>query len=75
MLKKSPFFDFLNRREGTDFQKYLADSVQDSDYIEWNGFLLPNDYGDAGTEYRAIRRGCEQTLKPQSGKCFNPGYC
>ncbi len=45
MLKKSPFFDFLNRRENADF-------------IDWNGFLLPNDYGDAVAEYRAIRESC-----------------
>jgi aminomethyltransferase len=58
MLKKSPFFDFLNRRDGVDFQSYLAGSVEGSDYIEWNGFLLPNDYGDAGAEYHAIRNSC-----------------
>ena len=50
MLKKSPFFDFLNRREDTDFHQYLANSVENADFIDWNNFLLPNDYGDAGIE-------------------------
>lgn len=58
MLTKSPFFDFLNRREAVDFRRYLQESKEDSDYIEWNGFLLPNDYGDAEIEYRAIRESC-----------------
>jgi aminomethyltransferase len=58
MLKKSPFFDFLNRRGDTDFQQYLANFVEDADYIEWNGYLLPNDYGDSGPEYAAIRKSC-----------------
>jgi aminomethyltransferase len=58
MLKKSPFFDFLNRRENTDFQQYLAESIENTDFIDWNGFLLPNDYGDAVAEYRAIRESC-----------------
>jgi aminomethyltransferase len=58
MLKKSPFFDFLNRREEMDFSRHLATFVEDTDYIEWNGYLLPNDYGDAGMEYDAIRKSC-----------------
>lgn len=58
MLKKSPFYDFLNRRKDHDFQQYLANFTEDSDFIEWNGFLLPNDYGDARLEYQAIRNSC-----------------
>jgi len=58
MLKKSPFYDFLNRREDTDFHQYPANSVEDADFIDWNSFLLPNDYGDAVAEYRAIRESC-----------------
>jgi hypothetical protein len=31
MLKKSPFFDFLNRREDLDFSRHLATFVEDTD--------------------------------------------
>jgi len=51
MLKKSVFFDFLNCHRDTIFE-------QDEDYIDWNGFLLPLDYGDAEAEYHAIRNSC-----------------
>jgi hypothetical protein len=58
MLKKSPFFDFLNRRSNPGFDEYVATHVEDDDYINWNEFLLPNDYGDAEYEYHAIRNSC-----------------
>lgn len=58
MLKKSPFFDFLNRRTKTDFQQFVTESVEEIDYIDWNGCLLPDDYGDSEAEYRAIRNEC-----------------
>jgi len=58
MLKKSIFFDFMNRRYGTDFQSFMANSTEDKHYINWNEFLLPHDYGDAETEYFAIRNSC-----------------
>lgn len=58
MLKKSVFFDFLNRRDETDFESFLAESNEDEHYINWNEFVLPHDYGDAETEYRAIRNAC-----------------
>ena len=58
MLQKSPFFDFLNRREGMDFESFHSASTEDIDFIEWNGFLLPNHYGDAAAEYTAIRENC-----------------
>ena len=57
-LKKSPFFDFLNRRKGVDFENFLSEAVEDEHYINWNQFLLPNDYGDAQAEYAAIRNSC-----------------
>ncbi len=57
-LKKSPFFDFLNRRHDTDFEQYLLNSTEDMHYIDWNRYVLPGDYGDAHTEYLAIRNGC-----------------
>ena len=58
MLKKSIFFDFLNRRDETDFESFMAESVEDEHYINWNQFVLPQDYGDAETEYFAIRNSC-----------------
>ena len=58
MIKKSPFFEFFNRRSDPSFEDFLATSVEDQHYIDWNGFLLPNDYGDAELEYHAIRQGC-----------------
>ena len=58
MLKKSVFFDFLNRRAGTDFKSFMADSIEDEHYINWNEFVLPHDYGNAEAEYVAIRNGC-----------------
>jgi aminomethyltransferase len=58
MLKKSPFFDFFNRREGTDFERFVAASVEDEHYINWNESLLAMDYGDAEAEYVAIRNSC-----------------
>lgn len=58
MLKKSVFFDFLNRRKNTDFSHFMAASSEDEQYINWNEFVLPHDYGDAETEYHAIRNSC-----------------
>ena len=57
-MKKSVFFDFLNDRDGIDFDNYLAESTEEVDYINWNQFVLPNDYGDAEAEYHAIRNSC-----------------
>lgn len=58
MLKKSPFFDFLNRREGETFEEYLQNATEDEHYISWNQFVLANDYGDAKFEYHSIRNDC-----------------
>ncbi len=58
MLKKRIFFDFLNRREEMDFDSFISELVEDEDYINWNEFLLPHHYGDAETEYMAIRNSC-----------------
>ena len=57
-LRKSPFFDFLNRRDESDFADFVAHSIEDEHYINWNEFLLPIDYGDAEDEYHAIRNSC-----------------
>ena len=54
-MKKSTFFDYLNRRVDMDFATLLEQGVEDQDYIVWNDFLLPNHYGNAEREYNAIR--------------------
>jgi len=60
LLKQSAFFDFLNRRPDTGFVQFLQQHVEDEHYIDWNGFVLPHDYGDgdAEREYSAIRESC-----------------
>ncbi len=58
MLKKSVFFDFLNRRADVDFERFMVESVEDEHYINWNEYALAYDYGDAETEYFAIRNSC-----------------
>jgi len=54
----SPFFDFLNRRGDSSFDDYFLTHAEGEHYINWNDFLLPNDYGDAEYEYHAIRNSC-----------------
>ncbi len=58
MLRKSPFFDFLNRRENQDFKQFVVASVLDDDYINWNEFVLPFDYGNDEFEYTELRSRC-----------------
>ena len=58
MLKQSPFFEFFNRRPDPSFTTFESTSIQDEDYSDWNGHLRPYDYGDAETEYRAVRNEC-----------------
>lgn len=58
MLRKSPFFDFLNRRPNPDFDQFIATSVEDKDYINWNEFALPFDYGNDEFEYTELRHRC-----------------
>ena len=36
----------------------MENAQQDTDYIDWNGFALPFDYGNAEQEYFAIRESC-----------------
>jgi aminomethyltransferase len=57
-MKKSAFFDFLNRRSDGDFDHFLNTAAPDDDYINWNGYLLPQHYGDPAAEYQAIRNRC-----------------
>ena len=58
MLRKSVFFDFLNRHDDADFEQFMANAIEDKHYINWNQFVLPHDYGDAECEYFAIRNSC-----------------
>ena len=57
-MKKSVFFDFLNRSSDKTFDTLLSTGEEDKDYIIWNEFLLPQSYGDAKAEYYAIRNEC-----------------
>jgi aminomethyltransferase len=57
-VEKSTFFDFLNRYSDTDFQRFLSSSKEDIDYIDWHGYCLPMAYGDAASEYKAVRSTC-----------------
>tara|TARA_B100001142_G_scaffold249849_1_gene249872 strand:- start:348 stop:1568 length:1221 start_codon:yes stop_codon:yes gene_type:complete len=55
MLRQSPFYNFLNRRIDLTFSQFESNHDLDIDYINWNEFLLPNNYGDPKQEYEAIR--------------------
>jgi aminomethyltransferase len=57
-MKKSTFFDFLNRYRIDDFESYLARSEEDVDYINWHDYCLPMTYGDDASEYQAVRSTC-----------------
>jgi aminomethyltransferase len=57
-MKKSMFFDFLNRYADNDYESFLAKSEEDVDYIDWNGYCLTMAYSDAAAEYHAVRTGC-----------------
>lgn len=56
--KKSTFYDFLSRYADGDFQTYMANSIQDEDYLNWNGYTLPYVFVDQEQEYNAVRGGC-----------------
>lgn len=57
-MKKSIFFDFLNRRADSDFDSFLEHSTEDVDFINWHDFCLPMTWGDVESEYKAVRHGC-----------------
>jgi aminomethyltransferase len=57
-MKKSTFFDFLNRHTDHNFESFLAKSKKDIDYIDWHDYCLPMEYGDAVSEYKAVRSTC-----------------
>lgn len=56
--KKSVFYDFLSRYAQGDFDTYIAQSVEDEDYLNWHGYCLPYVFVDEETEYNAVRNGC-----------------
>ena len=57
-MKKSTFYDFLNRHADDDFQSFINNAKEDVDYIDWHDFCLPLSYGDAAAEYKAVRSTC-----------------
>ena len=57
-VKKSAFFDFLNRHTDYDFETFLAGSTEDVDFINWHDFCLISAYRDAPSEYHAVRDSC-----------------
>jgi aminomethyltransferase len=57
-VKKSAFFDLFSRHRGNDLDDYLRTHIEGEDYIVWNGYVIPNDFGDAESEYRALRNCC-----------------
>jgi aminomethyltransferase len=56
--RKGPFFDFLNRRVGIDFDEFIRTHTKYRHYMEFHQVVLPCDYGDAELEYLAIRNRC-----------------
>ena len=59
-MKKSTFFDFLNRYADDDYESFLAKAEEDFDYINWHGYCLTMAYTDAAAEYNAVRTGCDR---------------
>jgi len=57
-MKKSTFYDFLNRHTDVDFQSFINEGKEDVDYIDWHDYCLPMTYGDAVAEYKAVRSSC-----------------
>jgi len=57
-FRKSPYFEFLNHRRETGYDAFMETSIEDQDFINWNHYVLPFDYGDAEFEYHALRNSC-----------------
>ncbi len=57
-MKKSQFYDLFNRHRETDLDAFLRTHTEDEDFILWNGYVIPNDFGDPEAEYQAIRNSC-----------------
>ena len=55
-MKKSTFFDFLNRYTNHDFEVFSSQfQRRPVDYINWHDYCLPMAYGDDASEYSAVR--------------------
>ena len=57
-MKKSTFYDVLNRQADDNFESFINRAKEDVDYIDWHDFCLPMAYGDAAAEYKAVRNTC-----------------
>ena len=57
-MKKSTFYDFLNRYTDDNFESFINRAKEDVDYIDWHDYCLPMAYGDAAAEYKAVRSTC-----------------
>ncbi len=57
-VKKSTFFDFLNRYTEYDYEDFITKSKEDVDYINWHDNCLIMAYGDESSEYNAVRNSC-----------------
>ena len=57
-MKKSTFYDFLNRHADDDFESFINRAKEDVDYINWHDFCLPMAYADTAAEYKAVRSTC-----------------
>jgi len=57
-MKKSTFYDFLNRQTDDNFESFISRAKEDVDYIDWHDFCLPMAYADAEAEYKAVRNSC-----------------
>lgn len=57
-MKKLPFYDLFNRNIEADLNDYVRTHTEGEDYIVWNDYLVPNHFGDAESEYQAIRNSC-----------------
>jgi hypothetical protein len=79
LAKKSVFYDFLARYAGTDFETYMAKSVPDEDYLNWNGYTLPYVFEDEEKEYNSVRGDVPCSMPPRrtstGSPALTPGRC
>ena len=60
-LKEPPLFEFLNRRDPSDFESFMENAVEGADFVRWNDYAYPDHFGDAEAEYWALRNSCALT--------------